>query len=102
MATQTSQTAENSANQKASVPLHVASNISQMTTAERRIYFDSVYRKRETAEIFGIAVSTLENWVRNKQFPKPLNLGGRCVGWLGSDILDHLNKLVAERDGVTQ
>ena len=102
MATQISQTAGNPASQKSPVPLQVASNISRMTTAERRIYVDSVHRKRETAEIFGISVSTLENWVRNKQFPKPLNLGGRCVGWLGSDILDHLNKLVAERDGGTQ
>jgi prophage regulatory protein len=34
----------------------------------------------------GVSRSTVFRWVRDKQFPKPINLGKNSVGWLEEQV----------------
>ncbi len=40
----------------------------------------------------GLSRSTIYLRVSNDQFPKPVSLGGRAVGWVEADIDDWLNR----------
>jgi prophage regulatory protein len=39
-------------------------------------------------EITGLSRSTIYLWMANNEFPQPISLGGRAVGWLENDIDD--------------
>ena len=45
----------------------------------------------------GLSRSTLYLRISDGAFPKPINLGGRAVGWLESEIEDWLTSRVEER-----
>jgi predicted DNA-binding transcriptional regulator AlpA len=42
---------------------------------------DPIVSKRETALLVGVSVSTLDRMIRRKEFPRPLQLSVRRVGW---------------------
>ena len=45
-----------------------------------------VLRIGEVLERVGISKSTLWRWIQAGQFPKPINLGPRAVGWIEEEI----------------
>lgn len=48
---------------------------------------DRIIRLPEVMQTIGIrGKSTIYRWVKNKEFPAPLSLGGSSVGWRESDI----------------
>jgi len=47
---------------------------------------DSIVSKRETARVVGVSLSTLDRMIRRKEFPRPLQLSVRRVGWPSSSI----------------
>lgn len=47
---------------------------------------DFVVRKKGTCHALGVCAETLRQWVKKGDFPPPIKLGARAVGWLQSDI----------------
>ena len=46
----------------------------------------------------GLSRSTIYIRISEGTFPKQLDLGGRAVGWLESEILDWIDERIQERD----
>jgi len=47
-----------------------------------------VMRAREVQATVGVSRSTLMTWVKNEQFPAPMQLGKNSIGWLASEVED--------------
>jgi prophage regulatory protein len=45
-----------------------------------------INRLYQVTEITGLSRSTIYLRMKNGEFPKPISLGGRAVGWLEGDI----------------
>ena len=48
---------------------------------------DKILRRPEVERITGIGRSTIYDWMARGEFPQPLKLGARAVGWRESDLL---------------
>ena len=59
---------------------------------------ERLIRLPEILQITGLARSTIYKKLSEGRFPRPVNLGGRAVAWLSSDIENWINERVAERD----
>jgi prophage regulatory protein len=57
-----------------------------------------ILRKPEVQAIFGLSDVTIYRMEKAGKFPKRLQLGGNSVGWLSTEIDEHLTKLAAERE----
>ncbi|WP_263258976.1 helix-turn-helix transcriptional regulator [Pseudomonas oryzihabitans] len=57
-----------------------------------------IIRLKEVMDITGLARSTIYKYIADKEFPAPLPLGDRCVGWLESEIQEWILLRIAERD----
>jgi prophage regulatory protein len=47
---------------------------------------ERILRRKEVQQLTGLSCSTIYAFMKNNQFPKSLNLGGRMVGWKLSSI----------------
>ena len=45
-----------------------------------------VLRLREVLERVGLSKSTLWRLIKARQFPRPINLGPRAVGWIEEEV----------------
>jgi prophage regulatory protein len=45
-----------------------------------------IYRLKELKEKLGVGKSTIYRWIKKGNFPAPIKLGERTVGWLESDL----------------
>lgn len=50
-----------------------------------------IIRRPEVQHLTGLSRSTLYARIAEGNFPKPVPLGGRLVGWLESDIQNWIN-----------
>lgn len=57
-----------------------------------------IYRLDQVIDATGLARSTIYKFISQGTFPRPISLGGRCVGWVGSEVMDWIAKKVEERD----
>lgn len=57
-----------------------------------------VLRRKQVEQRTGLSRSTIYLRMQNEAFPKPINLGGRAVGWLESEVDAWLASLVENRD----
>ena len=46
----------------------------------------SIQRKPDVLKQLGISATTLHVRINTHKFPTPINLGGRAVGWLSSEV----------------
>lgn len=46
----------------------------------------NLLRRREVEARTGLARSTIYDWMKRGEFPKPVKLGARLVAWRESDI----------------
>lgn len=46
-----------------------------------------IIRRPDVERITGLARSTIYDWMTKGDFPKPVRLGVRAVGWRESDVL---------------
>jgi len=46
----------------------------------------SIQRKPDVLKQLGISATTLHARIQTNKFPPPINLGGRAVGWLSSEV----------------
>jgi prophage regulatory protein len=57
-------------------------------------------RLYEVKQATGLGHATIYEWMARGDFPKPVPLGGRRVGWIDAEILEWQNKRIAERDAM--
>ena len=60
-----------------------------------------VMRLKEVLDTTGLSRSTVYKYVADGDFPKPVTLGERCVGWVDSEVYDWLLVRIEERDTAT-
>jgi len=46
----------------------------------------SIQRKPDVLKQLGISATTLHARIHTHKFPQPINLGGRAVGWLSTEV----------------
>ncbi|PPI78612.1 AlpA family transcriptional regulator [Marinobacter flavimaris] len=57
-----------------------------------------ILRLKDVIEKTGLARSTIYKYVDTGDFPKPISLGGRSVGWVDSEVHEWIIKAIEERD----
>lgn len=60
--------------------------------------FMRIIRLKEVMDLTGLSRSTIYKYIAEGQFPIPVALGDRCVGWVESEVHDWILAKVAERD----
>ena len=58
-----------------------------------------IIRLSKTKCLTGLSRSTIYKRISEDDFPKQVNLGGRSVGWVESEILGWIDGRIEERDG---
>lgn len=59
-----------------------------------------IIRRGQLRELTGYSVPHIYELIAKGQFPKPIPLGERAVGWLESDLVKWQEDRIAERDTV--
>lgn len=54
-----------------------------------------ILRRKQVEELTGLSRSTIYALMAEDDFPKPIQLGPRSVGWLESDLTDWINGRIA-------
>ena len=57
-----------------------------------------ILRLRDVMDKTGLARSTVYKYIEAGTFPKPIDLGGRSVGWVDEEINDWILEKVNQRD----
>ena len=57
-----------------------------------------ILRLRDVMDKTGLARSTVYKYIEAGTFPKPIDLGGRSVGWVDEEINDWILEKVSQRD----
>ena len=60
----------------------------------------TILRRPEVERVTGLPRSTIYEKMARGEFPKPVPLSGRAVGWLESEIADWQKARIAARDEV--
>jgi predicted DNA-binding transcriptional regulator AlpA len=63
---------------------------------------NDIVRKRDGAKYFGYKHTQIDEQIKRGAIPKPIKLGPRAVGWLGSQIIDWQRRLVEDAGGDTR
>lgn len=73
-------------NQRMAVDRKIAEN------AARNASQDRLVRRPEVEDMTGLSRSTINDWMKHKDFPKPVRLGSRLVAWRESDLSEWLSE----------
>ncbi len=57
-----------------------------------------IIRLKEVIDSTGLARSTIYKYISEGNFPKPVSLGDRCVGWVDGEVYDWILARIEERD----
>jgi prophage regulatory protein len=60
----------------------------------------TILRRHDVERVTGLTRSTIYENVAKGQFPKPIKLSSKSVGWLESEIADWQKARIAARDQV--
>jgi prophage regulatory protein len=60
---------------------------------------DTVLRLPEVKVRVGLSRSTIYQAILRQEFPRPIPIGARAVGWLESEIAEWLTTRIAQRGG---
>ena len=60
---------------------------------------DRLIPRAEVLHILGVSNSTLWRMIRRDDFPKPVQISARRVGFLSSEVAAEVQRRVASRDG---
>lgn len=61
-----------------------------------------ILRKREVVARTGLCQSTIDNRIGAGDFPTAINLGGRAVGWIESEVQGWIQKKIEASRGTEQ
>lgn len=57
-----------------------------------------IIRLKEVIDSTGLSRSTMYKYISEGNFPKPVSLGDRCVGWVDSEVHAWILGRIEERD----
>ena len=57
-----------------------------------------IIRLPKTKYLTGLSRSTIYKRISEEDFPKQVNLGGRSVGWVESEVLDWIDERILSRN----
>lgn len=57
-----------------------------------------ILRLRDVMAVTGLARSTVYDFINNSDFPKPVQLGDRAVGWVEQEVMTWIEQRVQKRD----
>lgn len=57
-----------------------------------------IIRLKEVIDSTGLARSTIYKFIGEGNFPKPVSLGDRCVGWVEGEVTDWMLAKIEARD----
>lgn len=60
----------------------------------------NILREPDVEKATGLSKGSLYRLIRKSEFPKPIKLSGRAVGWLETDVAAWQQARIAERDEV--
>jgi prophage regulatory protein len=60
---------------------------------------DRIIRKADLPKFVGLRRTQIETLIARGEFPKPVRLSERAVGWVGSELAEWQRARIAERDG---
>ncbi|XAT57650.1 AlpA family phage regulatory protein [Rhodobacteraceae bacterium IMCC1335] len=52
-----------------------------------------IFRRRQLEEQLGLTRSSIYKMMENGEFPRPIKLGRRAVGWRADEVANWLDKL---------
>lgn len=58
----------------------------------------SILRRKQVEDKTGLSRSTIYLYIQEGNFPKPINLGARAVGWLENEIEAWLSERIEIRN----
>lgn len=58
----------------------------------------NVLKKPVVLKIVGVTRTTLQTMIENKEFPAPIRLSARAIGWIDTEVQGWLDSKIAERD----
>jgi len=58
-----------------------------------------VLRRQVTCDAVGLKTAALYRLVQKGQFPKPIKISTKLVGWVESEVIAWLESRIAHRDG---
>jgi prophage regulatory protein len=67
---------------------------SKETTHQPQDTKERILRLSDVKERTGLSRSTIYLYISDGIFPRPINLGARCVGWLESEIDSWIEKCI--------
>ena len=59
----------------------------------------NILRRHDVERVTGLPRSTIYNKIAKGEFPQPIKLSMKSVGWLESEIADWQSARIAARDG---
>lgn len=59
-----------------------------------------IMRLKEVMSSTGLGKTSIYKFISEGQFPKPISLGDRAVGWVESEVDEWIMDRIEERDGV--
>jgi prophage regulatory protein len=59
---------------------------------------DKILRLPEVKTRVGLSRSSIYQMIQQKEFPSPIPIGARAVGWLDSEISEWLTKRISARE----
>lgn len=59
-----------------------------------------IMRLKEVMSNTGLGRSTIYKYITEGQFPKPVSLGDRAVGWVDGEVDEWIMARIEERDGI--
>ena len=68
-----------------------------MATQARAGTQTNILRRKAVEKRVGLSKSAIYERIAEKQFPEPVNLAGRAVGWIEAEVDDWLDRCVAQR-----
>ena len=57
-----------------------------------------IIRKKYLPEFVGLKRTAVDDAIKRGDFPRPIKIGPRAVGWLEEDIAQWQHSLIAQRD----
>ena len=68
--------------------------------SDKALVATTIIRRKQVEKRVALSKSVLYERMAANQFPKPINLGGRAVGWIESEIEEWLSdRIRASRGG---
>ncbi|AEP29916.1 AlpA family transcriptional regulator [Brumicola nitratireducens] len=65
---------------------------------ERVIPLTRILRRKEVLQLCGIGQTHLYDLIKRNEFPRPVNLTGKIVGWVDNEIQDWIDTKIQQRD----